>query len=103
MRVEAIEFHPHVKNTLRGFADLAIADIGLRVFDCPVHCKEGKWWVALPAKPYTTREGKQNWQLLLQFGDKDSYAAFQKAALAALRFRFPNTFPDSLVTARSSR
>jgi hypothetical protein len=100
MRVEAIEFHPHQKNTLQGFADLALPEIGLRVFDCPVHEKGGKWWVRLPARSYTSRDGEVKWQALLAFGDRDSEADFQAAALAALPWRFPTVFPASLVKAK---
>jgi hypothetical protein len=100
MRIEAIDFHPHAKNTLQGFADLAIADIGLRIFDCTVFEKDGRWWVRLPSRSCVDRNGEVKWQDLFAFGDRDSEAAFQKAALAALRFRFPKTFPDTLVTAK---
>jgi hypothetical protein len=100
MRIEAIEFNPHAKGTLVGFALLALSNSGLRVHDCPVHCKNDKWWVGLPAKPYTGRDGVQRWQPIREFGDNDSRRRFQEAALAALHFRFPNVFPASLVAAR---
>jgi hypothetical protein len=100
MRIEQIEFHVHAKGTLVGFASLALGNSGLRVHDCPVHCKNDKWWINLPAKPYTGKDGVQRWQPILEFGDNDSRRRFQEAALAALRFRFPDTFPANLVEAR---
>jgi hypothetical protein len=98
MRVEAIELHLHTKGTLVGFADLAFVDIRLRVFDCAVHQKNGKWWIRLPDKSYVTRDGEIRWRALLAFGDRDSEAEFQSAALAALRY--PGVFPITLVKAR---
>jgi hypothetical protein len=103
MRIEALDFHHHARGTLVGFADLALGNSGLRVHDCPVHRKGEHWWVNLPARPYTGKDGKQHWQPMLEFGDEDSRARFQTGVLAALRFRFPNVFPESLVTPRSDR
>src|SRR5262245_1171749 len=44
------EFKPLVRNTLRGFAEVHIAELRLTIKDIPVHTKNGKCWVQLPSK-----------------------------------------------------
>jgi hypothetical protein len=103
MRIEAFGFHPHAKGTLADYADPALADAGIRIFDCPVYCKEGRWFVGFPNKQFTTRQGEVRWQAFIEFNDVEAKNAFQKAALAALRWRFPNTFPADLGVAGGVR
>jgi hypothetical protein len=92
MKIAAAAFRPHEKNTLKGFASLALGSSGLLVHECPVHCKNGKWWVAFPARPYEDNDGAQHWQPLLEFGDAASRGRFQEQAIAALRERYPDIF-----------
>jgi hypothetical protein len=89
MQIEAIAYYPHSSGALRGHCDLALGASGLRVKDCGVFEKDGRWWVSFPTRSYTTRNGELRHQALIEFGDDDSRERFQKLALAALRFRFP--------------
>jgi hypothetical protein len=92
MKIQAVDFRSHQRNTLRGFCTLALGSSGLLVHDCCLHCKGGQWWVSFPARSYEGRDGVQQWKPLLEFGDPSSKARFQEQALAALRERFPAIF-----------
>jgi hypothetical protein len=48
-------FKPFRKNTLFGFAEILITEIGLRIKDVTVLEKNGKRWAGLPAKPTAQR------------------------------------------------
>jgi hypothetical protein len=89
--IEAAGFRPFNKNTLRGFASFALPS-GLLIHECPVHCKNGRWWIAFPARPYEGKDGAQHWQQLIEFGDSSSKTRFQEQAIAALRERYPDIF-----------
>jgi hypothetical protein len=92
MKIVATGFRPFAKNTLRGFASFALGSSGLLIHECPVHCKNGRWWTSFPARPYEGKDGAQHWQQLIEFGDPSSKARFQAQALAALRERYPDIF-----------
>lgn len=89
MQIEILEFREIEKNTLRGFLTLRIADIGLEIRDCPVHEKGDKRWVGLPARPFTGKDGTQQWQMILKFDEGEPYWTFQNAVLEALEKRKP--------------
>ena len=90
--IRCLKLRPFEKNTLRGFASLALGSSGLLVHECPVHCKNDRWWVAFPARPYEGKDGVQQWKPLLEFGDPSSKARFQAQALEALRDKYPTLF-----------
>ena len=92
MKILATGFRAFERNTLRGFCSLALGSSGLLIHECPVHCKNGKWWVAFPARPYEGKDGAQHWQQLIEFGDPSSKARFQAQALEALRDKYPTIF-----------
>jgi hypothetical protein len=58
--------------------------------------KDGKWWINFPRRSYEGRDGKTHWQTLLEFNDKAIRERFQKLALQALRFRYPEVFATVL-------
>jgi hypothetical protein len=92
MKIAAVTFRPFEKNTLRGFASLALGSSGLFIHDCCLHCKNNRWWIAFPARGYADKDGAQRWQQLIEFGDPASKARFQEQAIAALRARYPDIF-----------
>jgi hypothetical protein len=53
-----LDFKPFEKNTLRAFFSLELAS-GLILRGCTLHTKNGKFWVGLPAKPYTTAPARK--------------------------------------------
>jgi hypothetical protein len=84
--IRCIKFRPMSRNTLRGFADLELTDVGIVIRDCPIHSKEGKEWVGFPARSYQKQDGTTAWQPIVEFA-ADAKAAreqFQRQALAAV-------------------
>jgi hypothetical protein len=80
-------FKPYEKNTLKGFFDLRLAS-GMILCGCTLHEKNNRFWIGLPAKPYTTDSGSQTWAKLIDFEDKKTHERFQTImtplAIAAL-------------------
>jgi hypothetical protein len=83
--IRCLRFRPCAKNTLRGFADLELTRVGLVIRDCPVHEKNGRSWVAFPARPWIDRDGNTQWQCLVEFSAGAAREQFQQQALAAIR------------------
>jgi hypothetical protein len=79
------EFRPFKKNTLVGFADLALPDLGLRIKECPVHRQNDRRWVAFPARPWTDPQGKKQWASIIEFLNGADREGFQAAAVVAVR------------------
>ena len=81
--VEVLDFKSYEKNTLRGFLDIMLPAIGMKIIGCTLHEKGESRWIGLPGRPYE-ENGEKKWAAILDFTDKDARAAFQKAALAAV-------------------
>ena len=84
MQVEILHFRPFVKNSLQGFVTIFLPEVGLEIRGCTLHEASGKRWVGLPAKEYTTEEGKQAYSYIITFPAQKTWKAFQHAAIAAL-------------------
>ena len=87
MAVRCIGFRPYQKNTLHGFCNIELTNVGLILRDCTYHRHpDGKEWVGLPAKPYETKNGETAWQPIIEFteGAKEARDQFQEGALAAI-------------------
>jgi len=84
--IRCLRFCPYQKNTLRGFADLELVRTGLVLRDCPVHEKNGKEWVAFPARSYQDKDGNTQWQALIEFaeGAREAREQFQRQAIEAI-------------------
>jgi hypothetical protein len=85
MRVTARNFRPFAKNTVIGFADVELTDLGLKLFGWGVHRKDGEFWLSPPGRRYVDAQGQSQWGALAEFTDKDKRAAFQREAVTALR------------------
>lgn len=70
-------FKPFEKNTLKGFFDVRLAS-GMILCGCTLHEKNNRFWIGLPAKPYTTDSGSQSWVKLIDFEDKKTHERFQE-------------------------
>jgi hypothetical protein len=82
---KCIDFRRHEKKTLQGFARLRHEPTGIVINDCPVHQKDSKRWISLPARPYQTeKDGPTKWIPLVEIPDRDQQRNFQDDALAAL-------------------
>ena len=82
--IEVTNFKNYEKNTLKGFFDVKLTNIGLEIRGCCLHEKDGRQWVQLPSKLYEKEDGSKGWQYILDFYDKDSREHFQKEVLKAL-------------------
>jgi hypothetical protein len=74
------------KNTLRAFCDLELTRVGLVLRDCCWHEKNGKEWVAFPARSYTDKAGATQWSPNVEFaeGAAEARRQFQERALEAI-------------------
>jgi len=54
--------------------------------DCTWHEKNGREWIAFPARSYTDKDGAAKWQPLIEFapGAAEEREAFRKQALEAI-------------------
>ncbi len=82
--IVATAFNAHTRNSLQGFADLVLLDVGLKIAGSTLHEKDGSRWVGLPARKYQGDDGEAQYSKILEFASKESYWAFQDAALAAI-------------------
>ncbi len=76
------EFKPMEKNTLRGFVGFTLLDLGLRVKGATIHQKEDSRWVSMPAREYTTTEGRK-FSPIIEFDSKEARYALNDSGLAA--------------------
>jgi len=84
MGIEITKFRKFTKNTLQGFCNILLTNIGLEIRDATIHEKIGKRWVSLPAKPYQDEDGATKYSYIVKFTDKEKYEQFQSQALKAL-------------------
>lgn len=106
LSVSCHDFRPLVRNTLRGFATIAIADLKLIIRDVALHEKGDARWAALPAKPQVKDgelvkdvTGKIAYAPVLEFTDWPTREAFSNAVVAAALKHAPAAFdaPEAVV------
>ena len=83
--IEIHNFKEYNKNTLRGFFDVKLTNVGLEIRGCCLHEKDGRQWIQLPSKLYEKADGSKGWQYILNFYDRDKRESFQKDVLKAIR------------------
>lgn len=83
-RIECRSFKAFQKNTLRAFVSFRIDPPGLIVNDCCLHEKGGRQWLAFPARPYQTDDGKQRWSPVVEIEDRETLQRFQTVGIAAI-------------------
>jgi len=88
-----------VRNTLRGFASIHIAELRITFHDIPLHTKNGKCWAQLPAKAYVkdgalVRDdlGKISYLPMFAWDTKQVADAFSDAVVRAVRELVPDAF-----------
>ena len=84
MATEITKFRKFQRNSLQGFLNILMTNVGLEIRDATLHEKDGKRWIGLPAKPYEDESGNTKYSYIIKFVDKDKYQQFQKATLKAL-------------------
>lgn len=82
MTVTIDSYKPYEKNTLRGFVDIFLSNVGLHIVGCTHHSKDGREWVSFPAKQYE-KDGETKWQQTIFFDEK-IHKVFQRQALDAI-------------------
>jgi hypothetical protein len=65
------------RNSLRGFFDVELPS-GLILVGCQLHESHGKYWVGMPARPWTKPDGTQSYVKIVDFVDKATAARFQQ-------------------------
>jgi len=83
LQVEVLSFKPFNSKTLKGWLDVVIPSLGMKISGFGLHEREGERWLSLPSREYESG-GERKFAPIIEFSDKDSREAFQKAALIAL-------------------
>ena len=99
LTVTCESFYPLIRNTLRGFAEISIAEMRLTIRDVAVHEKGESRWAALPAKPQIKDgalvkdvTGKVQYVHILDFDSREMRDAFSRAVMQAVLERAPEAF-----------
>jgi len=83
--IECIKFKAYEKGVLLGFADFRLPKMGIEIYGCSVHQKDGRKWVNLPSKEYQSETGEKKYSSYVRFIDADHYKKFIGEALDALK------------------
>lgn len=97
MNIEIVNYTEHASGCLQGFADIKIVDFGLTIQGCKLFKKEDSFWIGLPDKEYTDREGNKKYQKFLIFSkevDKD----FKESARDVIRNSLSGESVENQVT-----
>jgi hypothetical protein len=109
MNVICTNWRGFERNTLIGFADFELPEIGLLIKECTVHRKGERHWIGLPGRPQLKdgtavkdqSTGKVQYFNVLQFTGRSFADAFNAAAFAAIRKTHPAVLGDEYVSPRS--
>jgi hypothetical protein len=93
-------FHPLLRNTLRGFAEITIAEMRLTIRDVAIHQKGEARWAQLPAKPQVKdgalvkdpSSGKIQYTPVMEFDSRAVRDAFSTAVVNAVLECAPEAF-----------
>jgi hypothetical protein len=95
------EFRALRRNTLVGFACVTVAELRLELRDVALHEKNGKRWVALPARPQVRDgalikgdDGKITYTPIMAFASRAVSDAFSAAVIAAVLDLYPEAFEE---------
>jgi hypothetical protein len=100
MKIVCKNFKPYQRNTLKGFAEIELADIRLSIKDVTVHEKNGSRWAQLPSKPMLNKDGtaikdasgKVQYAHILDFGTRERRDEFSAAVVRAVLAVSPDAF-----------
>jgi hypothetical protein len=105
LTVTCLSFKPLRRGTLRGFADIRIAELRLDIKDIAIHQKGESRWAALPARPMLDKNGavirdrqtgKIQYANIFEFDSRDVRDAFSHAVVAAVLALVPEAFDEPL-------
>jgi hypothetical protein len=99
LTVTCESFRPLVRNTLRGFAEITIAEMRLTIRDIAIHEKNEARWAQLPAKPQVKdgtlvkdATGKVQYVHIMEFDGREVRDAFSRAVIQAVLECAPEAF-----------
>jgi hypothetical protein len=104
LTVICTDFKPLVRNTLRGFATIRIAEMRMVIHDVAIHQKGDARWAQLPAKPQINKDGvalrdkttgKINYSIVIELDDRATRDAFSAAVIAAVLKLAPSVFEEA--------
>jgi hypothetical protein len=107
LTITCLSFKPLHRNTLRGFADIRIAELRLSIKDIAVHAKGDGRWAALPARPMIDKDGavirdratgKIQYANIFEFTDRETRDAFSRAVVTAVLNLVPEAFDEVAVS-----
>jgi hypothetical protein len=91
MKLVCRSFRSLRKNTLIGFAEISIPDLGMTVRDVAIHTKNGSTWASPPSKPQVKdgalvkdETGKIAYAAIIEFGDRTARDRFSAAVIQAV-------------------
>jgi hypothetical protein len=91
MKIVCKKFSPLERNTLRGFAEINIAELGMTLRDVAIHCKNGSTWASPPSKPQIKDgavikddTGKVQYSPIIEFGSREARDEFSNSVIAAV-------------------
>lgn len=88
MDVRCENFRTDEKGGLRGFCDLVIEPLGVRLYSCKLFRSGSREWIEFPSRQYKAK-GETKYVRTVDFTTRSAYQSFQSAALEAIRrFRF---------------
>ena len=82
LEVEVLHFKPFNSKTLKGWFDIAIPSLGMKISGFGLHERDGERWLSLPSREYESN-GERKFAPIVEFVDKSSRETFQRAALNA--------------------
>jgi len=101
MTIKCTSFRPFKRNTLFGFAEIVISELGLKLKDVALHEKANSRWAALPAKPQIkdgslvkNADGKLEYFSIADFTSREIRDAFSAAVVRAVLEHSPTAFDD---------
>jgi hypothetical protein len=107
LTIKCKSFRPFRRNTLFGFAEILVTEIGLCIKDVTIHEKNNSRWAGLPARPnlkdgaiVTDNDGKPQYFAVLEFTSKEIRDAFNAAAVRAVLDHTPTAFDGEPATAK---
>ena len=100
-RMQLVEWRPLVKNSLRGFATVALP-CGLKIRDIPVLLGRNGPWASLPNKPLLDNNGQQKrdangkpaYVAILEWRDREVSDRFSSAVVELIRSQHPDAFGE---------
>lgn len=82
--IECLKYKPVNKGTLLGYADLFVPKMGIEIFGCSLHQKDGRRWINLPSREYTDNKGEKKFFSIIRFPNKAHMEEFSKQAKEAI-------------------